>query len=409
MINFDLVGRLKMGQESDKFKPYQERTFDSGWTNRTLLINALCGDNRHMLQIQGGTFPNKKDYKIITFGPNTVDESGNRVPGERVEIPWTDRLSQASIEKVAEFRKYIVDLEKQGRRRLLEQFAQRIHEGQSLSDEDLASVGLTEESEVAPALEKSQKLRKEFISQWDQAEYMKKVLTSDKYKDKKFFVRGIVDCQWSEQKGQWYKNMVPQRIYLAPDDAEEYSHGSTTLYFSSDAVDDQSLEEKHKYYVKAYTMEYNSDRKKNIPCEFQLVIPDKIPHKEGIDDGKDGIRAAHEANKFKIEDDKVREYGVEFDLLNGSQKVEITPEMLTDDQKEELDLGIITMDEIRRDLGGSVYGDRVIENRYIGCSRGYSSGVKDTAYTKDDLVIPPIEKPDEDGLFDEEFADDDDL
>ena len=65
MINFDLVGKLRLGQESDKFKPYQERRFDSGWTNRTLMFNAICGDNRHMLTIQGGTYPDRNDYKIL--------------------------------------------------------------------------------------------------------------------------------------------------------------------------------------------------------------------------------------------------------------------------------------------------------------------------------------------------------
>ena len=404
-MNFELVGKLKIGQESEKFKPYQERVFDSGWMNRTLFINAICGDNRHMLQIQGGTFPDKKDYKILTFGPSTVDDSGQRHSGERVEILWKDRMVQSNLDKVAEFRKYTVDLEEYGRRRLLENFAQKIREGTSLTDEELQSVGLTSESEVSEALEKSYKKKHEFLSPWDQAEFMKKVLDSGKYNDKKFYVRGVYTSQWSDQKQQWYTNMTPQRIYLAKKDAEDYSKGTATIYFTENAVDDGSLEEKHKYYVNAFTMEYDSTRKKNIPCPFQLVIPEEVASKSEKSKGSDKDRAKKIVEKFVVEDDSVFEYGVEFNILDGAQRMEITPDMLTEEQQEELDLGLITIEELRRDLGGSVYGERVRENRYSGVARGYSQGRKPTAYKADDLVIPPLEDVTE-GLFDD---DDDDL
>lgn len=409
MINFDLVGKLRLGQESDKFKPYQERKFDSGWANRTLMFNAICGDNRHMLTIQGGTYPDRNDYKIVTFSPSTTDVGGTRHSGERIEIPWKDRFVKNNIDKVAEFRKYIVDLEKYGRRRLLEQYTQKIHEGESVTDEELKSVGLTDESELADALEKSLALKKEFLTQWDQAEYMKKVLSSDKYKNELFYIRGTFTCQWSDSNQQWYTSMTPQKITLAKEDAEEYSKGSAVLYFGPGAVDDMSLEEKGKYFIKAYTMEYESTRKKNIPCEFQLVIPNKIPHVNGINDGKDELRAKNLVSKFIVEDDTVKELGVVFDILNGAQKVEITEDMLTDEERESIEIGLTTLEDIRRDLGNTVYGERIRENRYKKFSKGYGSGVRrDTAYTVGDLVIPPLADAtsDENGsIFDEDNDD----
>lgn len=403
MINFELVGKLRLGQESDKFKPYQERVFESGWANRTLLFNAICGDNRHMLQIQGGTYPERKDYNIITFGPSTVDPDGTRHSGERIEIPWKLRSLQSNIDKVAEFKKFVVDLEEFGRRALLEQYCTKIHEGGSLTDEDLAKVGLKEESEVAEALEKSKSRKKEFISAWDMAEFVKKMLESDKYKDRLFYVKGSFSCQYSDAKQQWYINMTPQKISLARPDAEEYSVGKATLLFGPGAVDDLSLDEKGKYFIKAYTMEYDSARKKNIPCEFQLVIPKGISDTDGRHNNEDVERTQRLINKFIVEDDSVKEIGIEFDILNGSQKVEITEDMLTDEQRGDLALGLISMDDIRRDLGNTVYGERIRENRYKKFMKGYGNGTrKDTAYSLEDLEIPPIDNGATDGYFNEE-------
>ena len=409
---FELTGKLKLGQESDKFKPYQERIFESGWASRTLLFNAICGDNRHMLQIQGGTYPEKKDYKIITVGLSTTDVDGTRHAGERLEIPWKDRFLESNIAKVAEFKRFVVDLEESGRRTLLTQYADRINEGGSLTDEELAKVGLKEEGEIDEALKKSKELRKEFISAWDQAVFVKKMLESDKYKDRIFFIKGTFNCQYSDTKQQWYINMVPQKITLAKPGAEESSIGKATLLFGPGAVDDLSLEEKGKYFIKAYTMEYDSARKKNIPCEFQLVIPKGIANTKGEHDSGDEGRAKKLVSKFVVEDDSVKELGIEFDILNGSQRVEITEDMLTDEQKEDLELGLISMDDIKRDLGDTVYGDRIRENRYKRFMRGYGSGTrKDTAYSVEDLEIPPLDE-DLDGLFDtekvKESEDDDD-
>lgn len=409
MSQFKFTGRLKIIPETDKFKSYEKKEFGSGWTILRLLFNAFDGDNRHMLTIQGGYFPNRKDYTIKTLGASTVDDSGNTVKGGLVEIKWEDRLKPESVAKVAEFRKFIVDMEIPDRRNKLQFMADKIHEGTSVTDQELKEVGLTDESEVAEALEKSKKLRKEFISEWDFAEFMHKLLTSGKYDDKTFYIKGNIEKQYSDMKGQWYTSLKPTRIYLAKDGATESCVGTATLFFTDDAVDDSFLDEKDRYYVNAYTFEYDSTRRKNIPCEFQLVIPGKVPHAKGEQDGKDEARAKGIAKKFAVSDGKVYEYGVEFDLIDGAQKVEITEDMLTDEQRDDLDLGIITMDDIRAELGSSVYGERITEYRYKKVLNGYSSGRKDTAYEPENLEIPPLDDgKTDDGFGSDDSSDDDD-
>ena len=108
-----------------------------------------------------------------------------------------------------------------------------------------------------------------------------------------------------------------------------------------------------------------------------------------------------------VDDDTYKELGVEVNMLNGAQKVEITDDMLTDEQKEDLDCGLITLDDIRADLGGSVYGDRVQEYQFKKIARGYTKGRIDTVYTEDDMVIKPLEEKLPEGT--EDLFDDDEL
>ena len=171
------------------------------------------------------------------------------------------------------------------------------------------------------------------------------------------------------------------------------------MLFTTDAVDDMSVEEKGKYYVNGYTMEYDSARKKNIPLPITIVIPAAA---EDADD-KTKKRVDRIVQKFSAEDDEVREYGVIVNMLDGAQKTEITEDMLTDEQKDDLECGLITMDDIRAEYG-KVYGDRIRELQFVKPARGFTKGSNETAYNVEDLEIPPLEEENDDveDLFDED-------
>lgn len=422
MINFTFVGKLSAIKPNDKMTPYDEHKYPSGWMSRKLLFNGHSGSNRYMFNISGGYFPDITDWSIKILGISTKNDDGTNNKGGMIEIPWKDRNLESNIEKVAEFRRLTVDLNKNGVRTKLQRMKQKIREGAQISDEELKAVGISDESEVDSALEKADKLHKVFISEWDLAEFMNKILNSGKFDDKLFVIRGVIECQWSDDKQEWYINMKPQRISLAKEDSEEQCVGSAILYFGANAVDDSSLEETEKYYITAYTFEYDSARSKvngkstNIPYEFKLVIPNKVPNAStGEHDENDEKRAKGIANKFIVNnEDEVYEYGIRFDILSGPQKREIKLEDLTDEQRDDLELGILTMDDIIADMGGNVYGKSVTENVYKSVmvsnnkDINYTRGRKETVYKPDDLIIPPLEMKkinsnDElDGLFDDE-------
>ena len=90
-----------------------------------------------------------------------------------------------------------------------------------------------------------------------------------------------------------------------------------------------------------------------------------------------------------------------------SAGTEITEDMLTDEQKDDLECGLITMDDIRAELGGSVYGERIREYQFLKPAKGFTKGRQDTVYAEDDMVIKPLEEEVPEGTEDL-FEDDDD-
>lgn len=402
---FEMTGRLNLPKETDNFKPYSEQKYESGWIKRKLVFNVISGDNRHFLTINAGSFEDENKGFIYTFSKASVDDNGNKKKGESIVIPFKERLTSPKLAEVAEWKKFIVDLEKPQRRYKLEKALEKVKTGTSLTDEEIAELEIENESELTAALEKSNKKRHEFITEWDFVEFMKKVLDSGKYKDKKFLIKGNGNYTYSDAKERVYDSLVPQRIYLANDDAEEKSEATISIIYNQESFDDMSVEEKGRYYVNGYMMEYDNNRKTNIPVPTTLAIP--IAPENATDKEKGKINSLK--RKFMVDDDSWKEIGVVVDMINGAQKTEITEDMLTDEQKEDLEYGLITMDDIRAELGGNVYGERIQEYRFQKIAKGYSKGRNDTAYTDEDMKIKPIVNEAEDvvgNLFDD---DDDEL
>lgn len=400
-MNFEMVGKISLGKDTDKFHPFEVKNYDaSGWTNKTIRFNAICGDNRHMLQVKAGAYSDGHG-DVYTFTKSYVGADGNKVKGEAIQIPFKDRLTSDRIPEVADFKKFVFDLEKPKRRYLLEKAVEKIKEGTSITDEEMNAMDVSSEADITAELEKSKKKHHEFISEWDYVDFIKRVIDSGKYADKKFRIRGSVDYSYSDDKQRVYENYIPNRIYLAADDDDEYSTGTVNVLFGVDSLDELSVNEKGKYYVNGWHMEYEQKRKADIPVPITIAIP-------MVEDDKGKKRTEAIKRKFVVSDDKIYEYGITVNMINGAQKVEITEDMLTDEQKDDIECGLITLDDIRADLGGSVYGDRIQEFQFVKPARGWTKGRADTVYTMDDMVIKPIEEelPDE---VQDLFDDDEDL
>lgn len=406
-IPFEMVGKLTISKETEKFKPYSENSYPSGWVNRQLLFNVICGDNRHMLQIKGGSFADGHG-DVHLFSKNSIDEGGKKIKGEKFKIPFKERLTSPKLAECAEFKKFVIDLEIPNRRYLLEKAAEKVKEGTSLTDEELKVLEIESESEITTTLEESKKKHHEFVTEWDFAEFVKKVLDSDKYKNKKFKIIGEIDHSYSDQKQKIYENITPRRIYLAKDDAEEYSTATVDFFYNKESLDDGSLEEKGKYYINGYTFFYDSNRKKNLPTPVTIVLHNVT---DDVDEKTKKVLSLY-LGQFKVDDDSWKQLGVIINMINGAQKVEIDESMLTEFQQDLLLCGEITLDDIRKEMGGAVYGDRVQEYQFVKPAKGFSKGRQDTVFIDDDMVIKPLETELPEGtkdLFEDESEEDDDL
>jgi hypothetical protein len=381
MVNtFEFIGKLVIGKESEKFKPYEVITSAKGWVTKRLLFNVIAGDNRHMLESKGGYFKDESG-KIFTFSKAGKDDNGNQIKGEKLEVAWKDRFKPEIIENVAEFKKFVVDLEEYGRRFKLEKAVEKKNDG-TLIDEELLELGV---DDVEKSLEDSKKKRKEFIAEADFTEYLHKVVSSGKINDKLFRVLGnIVD---SEYNGKFYRKLVPTRVYLAEKDAKPSSIGQITVFFNKDSLDSNSLKDKKKYYVNGFVRDYDNNRKVEVPCPIQLVI-DTTKDEENETNKKLNSMFV---KQFTVKDKTWKEIGVKVKMLDGAQKTDITEDMLNDFQKELLELGAITMDDIRKELGKDIYGEKIQEYVIINAARGYTKGRKDTVFIDKDFVVEPVE------------------
>lgn len=396
MINFEMTGKLMLVKDTDKFKAYEEREFNSGWINRTLNVNCISGDNRFGLRVQGGKFKDEHN-DIYVFSKSGVDDNGKTVKGEGFTIPFKERLTHKRLPEVANWKLMVIDLEEPNLRWKLENAVEKSKEGYEFSEDELAELGVKSADELAATLEKSKKKRKEYISEWDYAELIYKALKSDKYKDRLFNIRGTLEMEYSEKTGKWYSHYVPTRIYLAAKDAEPVATASPELFYGSDALDGESVEETGKYFVNAYVQMYDSSKKVNVFAPYSIVI-----------DANDNERKVKKiVDMFTVDDeDEVKQLGVTVDLLDGAQRNEIKLEDLDEELQEDIECGLVDLEDVIREMGGQVYGERITENRFKKLSRGYSGGCQETAYTVDNLHNVSAETEDDSkDLFDE----DDDL
>lgn len=379
-MEFKAVGTLSKGKDTEKMTWYEEKRYDSGWTNRVAKFNVKNGNSRQLLQIKGGTYPEghaKKSF-VYSFTKSTVDENGEKVKGEKITIPFADRLKPEIIDKVAEFKKFVVDLDDKG---YLRKTFEKVLENGSATDEELEKLGVSSFEEVKPAYEMSLKKKKVFIHEWDFAEFVNKLIDSGKYKDKKFYVSGEIENSFSEYSGKFYQTIVPKRITLTSDDKEEFFVGTAKVIFGENSLDTSYEEENNKAYLDAYVFGRDNNLKKDIPAPIKIVFDKGTTE----DDAK---KYELYKSRFTVDDGVYYESGIEFDMINGTEMVAISYDDLDDDTKELIDLGITTIEEVSRELGGSKAGSYIQENRFKGLSRGYVSKNKEaTAYEAENLDI----------------------
>lgn len=370
---FNLICNLSIPKETDNFKPYKLSTSQKGWTTKNLKLNAKCGTNRVMLSLTAGHGENSLAYYF------EKTESGK---SKNVNVPFADR-KRVDMSTVAEFAKYKVDFGDAILRRKLHNIIKKNKNKEVFKDSDFEDTGFTIESdfkEIESKLKELNALKHEYISQWDYIDVIKDAIENGDYEKTKFRITGNVECQYSEKNGRWYINYVPNNIWIVPDDTPYEATINGKLLLTDESIEDyETVSEGRVIEVKGYSMEYYRPAKKNLPMEVTFKVDTENEKKANLVKKLLTVKYS----------DTVGEIGVVLNILDGPQVKQITEDDLDEEQKEMIEMGLMTMKDIIQEMGGSIYGDVVREFRLAKIVKGYSKGVntEDIAYTPEDLVL----------------------
>lgn len=401
MNTFNFTAKIVSIKDTEKFHPIEKRTFKTGWENLTVRFNCLSGTNRVMAMTQGGKWQNDSKNVIKTFSKSVTDKNGNVTKGSSIEIPWSKRFDEDQINKVAGFKKFTCDTGDTTMRYKVQNLI-KAFEKKTVTDEMMDEIGIYNIDDAKAALEKSLAKKKVFLSEWDFAEHMAKVVTSDKFKDKQFYISGNYEVSYNADKNRFYTNYHVNRVILAPDDAVPNTEMKIDFYFGENAWDDSQYEETGKCYVNGWISYYDNALKKNGFKDITVVVKE------------DEKKTAGFKRKF-IADDNIKQIGLTLKVIEGTEIVELTMDMLDEETREDIECGLMDFEEVKRQLGGRVAGDRVSELRFVGLTPSKNTP-QDTAYAVEDMHAAKADEvknslfdddDDDEDLFDDD--DDDDL
>ncbi len=369
--NFQFTGKIAIGKDSEKFHPIERKDFTSGWMNTTVKFNCISGTNRVLCVAQGGKWKDDKKNSVKTFSKSTTDANGKVTKGEKIEIPWAKRFDEDQVARVAGFKKFVVDTDDYKKRYKLQDLVEAFEKG-TATNEQMEELGIDSIDDAKTALDKSKAKRKEFISEWDFAEYMIKVAQSEKMKDKLFNISGDYEVQYNSEKDRFYVNYHVNRVTLAAEDAEPKTELKIDFFYGEDAWDDSSYEETGRVLVNGWVSYYDGNVKKNGFQNITVVIREENEKK------RNALK-----RKFSV-DEGIKQIGLTLSVIDGADVIELTMDMLDEETREDIECGLLDFDEVKRELGGRAIGDRISELRF-GELTPKKNVAQDTIYTADDM------------------------
>ncbi len=401
---FNFTGKIALGKDSEKFHPIERKEFSSGWMSTSVKFNCVSGTNRVLCMTQGGKWKDDKKNTVKTFGKSTTDANGKVTKGTTIEIPWAKRFDKDQIDKVAGFRKFVVDTGDYKERYKLQDLVNAFENG-TVTDEMIEEIGFDNLEDAKAALEKSQAKRKEFVSEWDFAEYMVKVAQSDKMKDKLFNISGSYEVSYNADKDRFYTNYHVNRVILAAEDAEPKTEMKIDFFYGEDAWDDSNYDETGKCFVKGWISYYDGGLKKTGFKDAVVVVREENEKK------RNALK-----RKFAC-DEGIKQIGLTLSVIEGAEVIELTMDMLDDETREDIECGLLDFEDVKRELGGRAIGDRVSELRFAELTPK-KNVAQDTVYSVEDMhparedVVEETEEEDvtsEEDVVIDIFDDDDDL
>lgn len=384
---FNCVGRIFPIKDGGKLKQNDLKIFDSGWAQKTLNFRVRFGNSSTLMQIKNGYFANKdgtireKDNVIYTImkGENGEYESS--------KVNYIDRKDDNIVKNVPSGRKFTIDL-CDINRFAVEAIYNKFLNDQDVRQEDMDKYNIYNAEQAKSLLDKISNSRSEYIYAGDFLNQMESLLSNGDISKNKFRIHGDYEIRYSEQKKSFYKTFVPKKIYLIPgeqqDSVEEKMEINMDFYFNKDGFDSTDFEKTGKSYLNGFTRYYDSQFKNdsckgNVMCPITIVVNSKDPKYVG-------------AMSKKFKDFSNCEYKcmkMNCLYIDGADKKEITLDDLSEETRSDIACGLLDFEDVKRQFGGSVYGEKVTEIRYVGYDASF--GVQETDYVEENFDIPSHE------------------
>lgn len=358
-LSFVMIGKLSIAPDRENRKAFSDKLLDSGCNIRQLSLQMKCNKDNFNLQIK--SFMN--NVKRASDGILNVNDStiytilDNDGKFESTNFKYKDK--EKYEDRIANFRKLV----------------------------------FVDENEE----------RVECSNEFDYSMAVHSILKSDAYKDKKFKVQGNIEySSYTNPKTheeKIYTNYNVQRIYVINDEAEEKALANVEFYITEDCLDDSRLEEENLLVINGYIPEYNSKKKADIGF-YQSF---EYPLGEDSEKAKKMAKLIDKMLLDNFDDNELCKMGYRVRLINRREEVPFNEDMLSDDEKELLEFGLIDLETLKQQYGAGMGSmQRRMEISSIG--RGYSKGAIPLPLTLNQLLSkgdePKKELVDEDGDLD---------
>ena len=337
MNKFEIVGKL-LKPKSEKIVFFEEKTSENGWMSRALKFNVKSGDNTFLMEIRDGRSNDESKAMIYS--------SIKKEDGKYENVQFLHKDKEKYIPKLAEFKKSVIVFDKD--------------------------------------------TRLEFATQYDMALALRDIIENEEYADTTFKVMGEV--VYSRYEGKEYKKMIPTRVYVT--DQEEAAIGTVEMLFGEGAFDDSTFEDNKTAYINGYVANYDRKAKKHLAFSQQIEYDFEKIHGENAD-------KAYEVMKriFDVSGEELYKIGFKVEHINGTTSVPFTIDMATDEEKEMVELGFMTLEDLKSQYG-SGKGSFVTKVVATGLAKGYGNGAIETGQTLSDYQEEVSSEEDVFSIFD---------
>ena len=292
-------------------------------------VKEMEKNKRKMLSLNFGVKESDNNMAFVeAFDGEQSEIMTMNTDNEKIKIKWEDRFDEEIVKTVASYKKTTVDL------------------GEEFGG------------------------RKEFITMYDAIEFIRDNLP--KYTGKITVVGQMVKEFYN---GKYFDKFKIQSIYAVPDDKKSRLLITADIYYNKNCVDKTDFKSEKVIYVDGYVQQYiNKDEgTKYIPQRFVFNAtkydPENEKHQKLLD---------YKLKYIDISDKTMQHMMWEAVMLNGAEEVDFDESQLTKNQREQLELGVRTLEDFRPK--GTILGGRINEYRLFDpkLTGDFADGLVDT-------------------------------